>query len=254
MKLLQKTDSGRNTIFVFEDEGKKILKINALTETHSIYQKDNSLVEPLEGHYWNFINLFPYMAPMKRALIIGLGAGTMTRQLAEFHPDLLVDGVEIDPEILRIAEEHFSLRQKNLTVHQADGVQFVKKCTERYDLIALDAFDEGNLARAFVEQRFFSDVKNKLADGGYFIANYIHEDDLHREIKLLFLRNFKDVYMMQIADSINYLIIGTDSGKQIMEYPGENSSTTATINKLPARLRPLAEYMAKHLMHIGKKQ
>ena len=186
MKLMQKTNSGRNTIFVFEDDGKKILKINALTETHSVYQKDNSLVEPLEGHYWNFINLFPYMAPMRRALIIGLGAGTMTRQLAEFHPDLLVDGVEIDPEIIRIAEEHFSLRQKNLTVHQADGIQFVKECLQRYDLIVLDAFDEGNLAKAFVEQEFFTDVKNKLDKGGYFITNYIHEGRLHGKIKILF--------------------------------------------------------------------
>jgi len=254
MKLVKKTDSGRNTIFVFEDEGKKILKINALTETHSIYQKDNSLVEPLEGHYWNFINLFPYMTPMKRALIIGLGAGTMTRQLAEFHPDLLVDGVEIDPEIIRIAEEHFSLRQKNLTVHQADGLQFVKKCAGRYDLMVLDAFDEGNLAKAFVDQGFFTDVKNKLDEQGYFITNYIHEGGLHSKLKILFLRNFKQVYLMQIADSINYLLIGTDAGKPIKEEIGENASMTATINKLPARLRPLAEYMAKHLMHIGNRQ
>ena len=57
---------------------------------------------------------------------------------------------------------------------------------------------------------------------------------------------------MQIADSINYLIIGTDSGKHLNEEMCSTGSTTATINKLHSRLRPLAEYMAKHLLYIRK--
>lgn len=236
MRLLQKTQSDQNTLFVFEDEGKLVLKINSLEETHSIYDPKDPLVEPLAGHYWNFITLFPYMIPIKRACVIGLGAGTITRQFATYHPEIEIDGVEIDQTIIEVASRHFGLDQHSLTVHHADGVRFMKDTARSYDLIVLDAFEDGNLSKTFMTQDFFEDARRRLTPGGLFVANYIHEETLHKTIKRLIARNFDDNLMVPIADSTNYLIAGSAGIRE--------GCPAGRMKELPPRLRPLAKYIS----------
>lgn len=245
MRLIQQGGSDHNRLYVFEDEGKLLLKIRHLTETHSIYRPDDVLIEPLEDHYWNFMTILPYLLPMKKACLIGLGAGTITRQIATFHPYLKVDGVEIDPGVIRIGAEHFNLMQPNLTVHQADGISFIKNCCEKYDLIMLDAFEDGNLSWAFINQGFIEECKKRLNQSGILAVNYIEEQPLARAVQFLFMRNLRHAWLVPVANSANHLLIG--SCEKI-------DFSTARYKGMPSRLIPLAEYMSRHAISIPLRQ
>ena len=42
---------------------------------------------------------------IERALIVGLGGGTVPLTLSELYPDAVIDSVEIDPAVVRVAKE-----------------------------------------------------------------------------------------------------------------------------------------------------
>ncbi len=77
------------------------------------------------------------------ALIIGLGAGSVTKFLYRHRPQAKLDLVEINPEVVAVARHAFRVPDDNarLTVHRADGVAFVRNARTRYDCILVDGFD-----------------------------------------------------------------------------------------------------------------
>lgn len=82
-----------------------------------------------------------YQPDPRRVLIVGLGGGAMVRFLTHHTPDVKIDAVEIDPVVVRLADEYFGVRSGgSVTVHTADAVAFVESTTARYDLILMDAF------------------------------------------------------------------------------------------------------------------
>lgn len=237
MKLLHQTQSGPNTLYVFEDEGTRILKINQLSETHSVYNPVDPLIEPLEGHYWNYITLLPYLTPMKSSCVLGLGAGTITRQLANFHPALLIDGIERDSEIIRVGSTFFELQQENLTIINDDGHAFLKRQKQPYDLLVLDAFEDGNLASSFLNEYFFGLLPHRLTPHGIFAANYIFTQEIHTAIKNLCMRHFSHAWLIQVADSDNYIILASNH---------DHTLSGLCTSGIHPRLEPLARYVRTH--------
>ncbi|MBK7235265.1 MAG: spermidine synthase, partial [Sterolibacteriaceae bacterium] len=78
-----------------------------------------------------------------RALIIGLGAGSIAKFLYRHRPAARLDVVEINPEVVALARHAFRLPEDDgrLCVHRADGAAFVKTGRTRYDCILVDGFD-----------------------------------------------------------------------------------------------------------------
>ena len=82
-----------------------------------------------------------YQPHPRRVLIVGLGGGAMVRFLTHHEPQVHIDAVEIDPAVVRLADEYFGVRSGgNVRVHTADAVAFVESTMDRYDLIFMDAF------------------------------------------------------------------------------------------------------------------
>lgn len=82
-----------------------------------------------------------YQPHPRRVLIIGLGGGAMVRFLTHHEPQVQIDAVEIDPVVVRLADEYFGVRTGGqVRVHTADGMAFVEAVTEPYDVILMDAF------------------------------------------------------------------------------------------------------------------
>ena len=51
-----------------------------------------------------------------------------------------IDGVEIDPEIIRVGREYFDMTEPNLNAVIADGRAFLAHIDRRYDVIGVDAY------------------------------------------------------------------------------------------------------------------
>src|SRR5260221_3814035 len=100
------------------------------------------------GGYWGL--LLPPGCP-GRALLLGLGAGTVAQLLARRCPDTALVGVERDPEVLVVAREAFALDGlARLEVVEADAFTWVAEhalsVPGTFDLICLDLFEAGRLA------------------------------------------------------------------------------------------------------------
>ena len=100
------------------------------------------------GGYWGL--LLPPGCP-GRALLLGLGAGTVAQLLARRCPDTALVGVERDPQVLVVAREAFALDGlARLEVVEADAFTWVAEhavsAPGTFDLICLDLFEAGRLA------------------------------------------------------------------------------------------------------------
>jgi len=120
-----------------------------------------------------------YQPQPRRVLIVGLGGGAMVRFLTHHEPQVQIDAVEIDPAVVRLADEYFGVRSGgNVRVHTADAVAFVESTADRYDLILMDAFlrpssgtDATGVPTGLKTLAFLGRLKQALAPGGIVAFN-----------------------------------------------------------------------------------
>jgi spermidine synthase len=120
-----------------------------------------------------------YQPHPRRVLLVGLGGGAMVRFLSHHEPQVHVDAVEIDPAVVRLADEYFGVRSGgNVRVHTADAVTFIGSTADRYDLILMDAFlrpssdtDATGVPTRLKTEAFLGRVRQALAPGGVVAFN-----------------------------------------------------------------------------------
>jgi spermidine synthase len=107
------------------------------------------------------------------ALIIGLGAGSVTKFLYRHRPQAKLDVVEINPEVVAVARHAFRVPDDDarLTVHRADGVAFVRNARTRYDCVLVDGFDHRARPGALASEDFYRDCRKRLSKRGLLVAN-----------------------------------------------------------------------------------
>jgi spermidine synthase len=110
---------------------------------------------------------------LERVLIIGGGGGVGARKLITDDPRVAVDLAEIDQKVVDVGHRFFYLKPSpRLRVHTEDGRSFVRRTTERYDLVVLDAYTiGGQIPFHLTTQEFMREVKGVLRPGGLVLAN-----------------------------------------------------------------------------------
>lgn len=125
-----------------------------------------------------------YLKPQPRSiLIVGLGGGTLPRLLTKMLPQARIDVVEIDPAVVRVAQQYFGFApSERVRVIEADGRVYVKRAIRekrQYDLIMLDAFDHEYIPEHLLTQEFLREVKTLLAPGAVLAANTFSSSRLY---------------------------------------------------------------------------
>ena len=150
----------------------------------------------------------------KRIAILGNAAGTISRGLTMLHPDLKVDGVEIDGRLTEIGRRWFDLRPSpNLRVYTADARPFMRRSRTHYDAVLLDAYRQPYVPFHVATKEFFALVKGRLAPGGVLVVNVGHpagndalEKALTATLKSVFTHVKRDP-----AQDLNTQLIASDS-------------------------------------------
>jgi spermidine synthase len=104
-----------------------------------------------------------------KMLLIGLGAGSLVKNYAS--EGWKVDAVEIDPAVVAIAKQFFSLQDEEATIYTMDGRQFLNMSKDKYDVILLDAFGSGSIPFHLVTSEVFQLMKSHLLDNGILAVN-----------------------------------------------------------------------------------
>ncbi|MDP2321337.1 MAG: fused MFS/spermidine synthase [Acidobacteriota bacterium] len=160
-----------------------------------------------------------YQPHPRRVLIVGLGGGAMVRFLTHHEPQVQIDAVEIDPAVVRLADEYFGVRSGgNVRVHTADAVAFVESTVDRYDLILMDAFlrpssdtDATGVPAALKTLAFLGRLKQALAPGGVVAFNINDHASMADDIAAVAAAfGHAAVYRCPPAD--NQVVIATEGG------------------------------------------
>jgi len=115
---------------------------------------------------------------LKQVLILGLGGGTFAFLLNHYFSPQVIEGVEIDPQIIEIGCRYFYLSQfANLTVHLADAADWVRQERLRqanaYDLIIFDLYQAVSLPPKCEREDFLKASFELLTSGGMAVFNRV---------------------------------------------------------------------------------
>jgi spermidine synthase len=170
-KVIEETSSNYNPkLRVIYDSGK--------------YQLDAATVNYSFGSlHYSFEKVFDLIAihtlPIKSVLLLGLGAGSVIQLLRkEYHLSVWIDAVEIDTEVLRLAEKYFMLSSnKDLQIYVSDAYTYVMTCNKNYDLIVVDVFIDDRVCPSVERLDFLCKLKELLTPAGSILYNRICQTD-----------------------------------------------------------------------------
>jgi len=148
----------------------------------------------------------------REVLLIGLGGASIPKFLQKHYPDLKVDIVELDPDVVRVCQDYFEFRgSPGVRVIVMDGRMYLKRTEKRYDLILLDAYAADRIPFHLTTVQFIQLVKSRLKPGGVAASN-LWERAVNRfylaELKT-FQATFPQVYLLPAAQSGNIIVFGT---------------------------------------------
>lgn len=121
--------------------------------------------------YTYLLGILPYsLHPQgKRCLVIGLGGGAVPRWYED--RGIRTDVVDIDPDVIRLANEYFNFQGKGVTAVE-DARYFLGKGTDRYDYIVMDIFSGEAAPAHVISIEALQLVRNRLAEGGVLAINF----------------------------------------------------------------------------------
>jgi len=164
--------------------------------------------------------LFVNPAP-RRILIVGLGGATLQKTLAALLPDAIIDTVEIDPAIARVAEDYFDYRpgpRQRLFVE--DGRAYIENAHRRgqqYDMVMLDAFDVNYVPEHLMTVEFLEHVKAILAQGGIVVANTFTNSDLYERESATYAHVFGPFFNLRQGNRVIVAARDTLPGMDIIQ-------------------------------------
>lgn len=134
-------------------------------------------------------------------LIIGLGGGTLPRTLERLLPKAQIDVVEIDPAVLRVAEQYFSFQpDERVHVIIEDGRAYVRRMlrgNKRYQLIMLDAYERQYIPEHMLTREFLTEVRSLLVPDGVVAANTFSSSRLYQNESVTYHAVFGPFYNLK---------------------------------------------------------
>jgi spermidine synthase len=171
IKIILEKDSFYHRIRVEEDDEARYLYFDRTLQS-AMNLNDPTTLRLLYSRYTSLGLAFKPDA--KRVLIIGLGGGSIPKKLHKEFPTMEIDVVEIDPEVIRIAKDHFGFKEAtNLRAHAQDGRLFLTRTSHQFDLILLDAYHTDTVPFHLTTREFFELARRKLTPDGIIVSNII---------------------------------------------------------------------------------
>ncbi len=128
--------------------------------------------------YHEMLTHVPLMAHghVKRVLIVGGGDGGMLREVCKHTSVEHITQVEIDDQVVEMCKtylpNHSAGAYDDPRVHIVidDGANFVRECTDTFDVIISDSTDPIGPGEVLFKSDFYSNCKNCLAKGGILVT------------------------------------------------------------------------------------
>jgi spermidine synthase len=208
------TESAYNYIQVVRQGECNYLLLNEGQAYHSFYC-DGGAVPRVS--VWSIMLAAPYFnaAPVEinRLAVIGLAAGTIPKQYVRvFGQDLLVDGIELDGEIIQAGIDYFALDEPNINLIVGDGRYQLNQLTNRYDVITIDAYKVPYIPWHLTTQEFFEEVRDHLTETGVVAMNVgraPQDRSLIDAMTATLQTVYPTVHAIDVPGSLNTILVAT---------------------------------------------
>ena len=214
------TESPYNFIQVLDDQNLRLLTVNEGQAYQSVYYPNATLL----GGYWDLFLVTPYLTEQDAPhslLVVGLAAGTVTKQFARVYPNIQMDGIEIDPEIVRIGREWFDMNEPNLNVLVDDGRAALRKTDKTYDVIVVDAYRQPYIPFHLATIEYFQELRAHLTERGVVAINAARTPNDARLVNALAYtvnQVFPTVMLLDYPNDTNTIILAAQNEIAVEQY------------------------------------
>jgi predicted membrane-bound spermidine synthase len=230
--VIHEAETRYNYVQVLQRDDETLLALNEGHAVHSIYDPDTALT----GGPWDYFLVGPYFMPdtqpddIESMMMIGLAAGTVSKQATQAYGPIPIDGVEIDGEIAEIGREFFAMNEPNLNVIVADGRYALAKSDNSYDIIGIDAYRQPYIPFHLTTKEFFQEVSDHLTSDGVAIVNAGRTRTDFRLVEVIAATMqavFPYVYLIDVERYSNTMVIGVQEESSVEDF-------IANIQAMPA--------------------
>jgi len=162
-KLLYECKTPYHKLKVVEKEDFRIL----ISGTGMAREQTSIDLKDLHRHVFDYsllaMNSLCFLDNISSALIVGLGGGVIPRELHHHYPEIKIDILEIDPEMIKVATEYFFFEEnENVRVILGDAFTTLQAFKGQYDFVMLDAFLENYTPFHLMTKEFLVLVKKTI--------------------------------------------------------------------------------------------
>jgi spermidine synthase len=156
----------RPRVWIAEDEGQRALFVDGVVQSVAVDAGD------FGPGYWP--SMLPEVRP-RRALLLGLGAGTIAHLLVRRFGAVPMVGIDDDAEVIAIGCSQFRLALPSLTIVEADAVDYVARCTERFDYVCVDVYRAAEFDRRVLARPTLRRLKALARSHGLVVFNLFRD-------------------------------------------------------------------------------
>ena len=186
----------------------------------------------LTGLAWDLIAAAALLHPSGKPasiLMLGVAGGTALRTLRHLLPDAELTGIDLDPELIALAEKEMQLGETRAEIVIADAYEWMKGNSRKFDVIIDDLYlaGENDVFRAEECDGGWLDLTGRsLAPGGILTINLVTGPG-HRAkqsaTRRRVLSRFPSVRSLRTDESMNEVLVAGENvatGSVLRNYAG----------------------------------
>ena len=147
----------------------------------------------------------------RRVLIVGLGGGTLPMFIRQYFPEAVIDGVDINPDVVDVARRFLGFREDSrMRGIVADGRKFIEETREPYDVIFLDAFGADSVPPPLSTVEFLRAVRKALKPSGVAVGNIWSREynRLYDPMVRTYQETLDELYLLEVRGVGNRILLG----------------------------------------------
>jgi len=204
---IAKTTDEHGPIYVFQTRSSRILSFDGIVQQSCMRLDDiNGLAH---GYTQAMMAGLFFIPSVKTATIMGLGAGSMAKNLLSSFEELEIHAIEYRKAVTKTAEKYFHLpKSERLTIHIDDAISYMRSCNTKSDIIFSDLYKTEGMEPKQVQSSYLRNCKNALNEQGILVLNIWHtavssQDDLYELLAL----EFEDSILRFEVESGNTIVL-----------------------------------------------
>ncbi|KAE8804340.1 putative polyamine aminopropyl transferase [Hordeum vulgare] len=155
--------------------GARLLLLDGPGNIHSV-SFPRRPYRPLTSTYFDAFATLPPLLPRPPLAVLGFGAGSAARALLHFYPDISVHGWELDPSVIAVARDFFSLAELEkdhagrLFIHVGDALE-AEVVPGGFGGVLVDLFANGSVLPELQKADTWRQIGGMVAPGGRVMVN-----------------------------------------------------------------------------------